>query len=102
MIPAGVTPAGGSSATRQCAPICLLPRHAAPLQRRSARTFLALREEAQGRDARDAASYVEFGSYLVDNCLTKVDRMSMASLAGSTRATLTEKSSSTRSASLRA
>ena len=40
--------------------------------------ILALREEAQGRDARDAVLYVEFGSYLVDNCLTKVDRMSMA------------------------
>ncbi len=40
--------------------------------------ILALREEAQGRDARDGALYVEFGSYLVDNCLTKVDRMSMA------------------------
>jgi asparagine synthase (glutamine-hydrolysing) len=37
-----------------------------------------LREEAAGRDARDTALYVDFASYLVDNCLTKVDRMSMA------------------------
>jgi asparagine synthase (glutamine-hydrolysing) len=37
-----------------------------------------LRAEAAGRDDRDTALYVDFGSYLVDNCLTKVDRMSMA------------------------
>jgi len=40
--------------------------------------ILSLRAEAQDRDARDRALYVELGSYLVDNCLTKVDRMSMA------------------------
>jgi len=40
--------------------------------------IVALREEAAGRDDRDQALYVDFGSYLVDNCLTKVDRMSMA------------------------
>ena len=40
--------------------------------------ILALRDEARGRDPRDQALYVDFGSYLVDNCLTKVDRMSMA------------------------
>jgi len=40
--------------------------------------IVALRAEAQDRDARDRALYVDFGSYLVDNCLTKVDRMSMA------------------------
>jgi asparagine synthase (glutamine-hydrolysing) len=39
---------------------------------------LDLRDEAQGRDSRDQALYVDFGSYLVDNCLAKVDRMSMA------------------------
>jgi asparagine synthase (glutamine-hydrolysing) len=40
--------------------------------------ILALRAEASGREPRDRALYVDFGSYLVDNCLTKVDRMSMA------------------------
>ena len=40
--------------------------------------ILALSAEANGRDDRDRALYVDFGSYLVDNCLTKVDRMSMA------------------------
>ena len=40
--------------------------------------IVALRQEAAGRDDRDTALYVDFGSYLVDNCLTKVDRMSMA------------------------
>ncbi len=40
--------------------------------------IVALREEAAARDDRDKALYVDFGSYLVDNCLTKVDRMSMA------------------------
>jgi asparagine synthase (glutamine-hydrolysing) len=39
---------------------------------------LALQDEARDRDAADRASYVDFSSYLVDNCLTKVDRMSMA------------------------
>jgi len=40
----------------------------------------ALRAEAavHDRDARDQALYVDFASYLVDNCLAKVDRMSMA------------------------
>jgi len=38
----------------------------------------ALRAEALDRDGRDRALYVDFGSYMVDNCLTKVDRMSMA------------------------
>ena len=40
--------------------------------------IVALRKEAAARDDRDQALYVDFGSYLVDNCLTKVDRMSMA------------------------
>ena len=40
--------------------------------------ILALRAEALAREPRDQALYVDFGSYLVDNCLTKVDRMSMA------------------------
>jgi asparagine synthase (glutamine-hydrolysing) len=40
--------------------------------------ILALRREARERDARDRNLYVDFRSYLVDNCLTKVDRMSMA------------------------
>ncbi len=40
--------------------------------------ILRLRSEARERDPRDQALYVDFGSYLVDNCLAKVDRMSMA------------------------
>jgi asparagine synthase (glutamine-hydrolysing) len=40
--------------------------------------ILALQAEARDRDERDKTLYVDFGSYLVDNCLTKVDRMSMA------------------------
>ena len=40
--------------------------------------ILALREESHGLESRDRALYVDFGSYLVDNCLAKVDRMSMA------------------------
>lgn len=52
--------------------------------RRKARTpvgahILALQAEARDRDAKDRALYVDFSSYMVDNCLTKVDRMSMAS-----------------------
>jgi asparagine synthase (glutamine-hydrolysing) len=39
---------------------------------------LALRERARDRDRRDQGLYVDFSSYLVDNCLAKVDRMSMA------------------------
>ncbi|WP_159716480.1 asparagine synthase (glutamine-hydrolyzing) [Geminicoccus flavidas] len=35
-------------------------------------------EEAEGRDAVDRALHVDMKSYLVDNCLVKVDRMSMA------------------------
>ena len=37
-----------------------------------------LQREAGPRDARDRALYVDVRSYLVDNCLAKVDRMSMA------------------------
>jgi len=37
-----------------------------------------LNQEATALGSRDRALYVDFGSYLVDNCLTKVDRMSMA------------------------
>jgi asparagine synthase (glutamine-hydrolysing) len=40
--------------------------------------ILALRSEAEHLDERDRTLFVDFGSYLVDNCLTKVDRMSMA------------------------
>jgi asparagine synthase (glutamine-hydrolysing) len=40
--------------------------------------ILALRAEAHAREPRDQALHVDFGSYLVDNCLAKVDRMSMA------------------------
>jgi asparagine synthase (glutamine-hydrolysing) len=40
--------------------------------------ILALAERAHALDARDRALYVDFKSYLVDNCLVKVDRMSMA------------------------
>jgi asparagine synthase (glutamine-hydrolysing) len=38
----------------------------------------ALRQESSALDARDQALYVDFRSYLVENCLAKVDRMSMA------------------------
>jgi asparagine synthase (glutamine-hydrolysing) len=37
-----------------------------------------LRRRAGARDERDRALYVDVRSYLVDNCLLKVDRMSMA------------------------
>jgi asparagine synthase (glutamine-hydrolysing) len=37
-----------------------------------------LQGRAAGRDARDRALYVDLRSYLPDNCLVKVDRMSMA------------------------
>ena len=37
-----------------------------------------LQREAHARDRRDRALYVDLHSYLVDNCLAKVDRMSMA------------------------
>lgn len=39
---------------------------------------LALRNRARDRERRDQALFVDFSSYLVDNCLAKVDRMSMA------------------------
>jgi asparagine synthase (glutamine-hydrolysing) len=38
----------------------------------------ALRTSAAGLDRRNQSLYVDFSSYLVDNCLAKVDRMSMA------------------------
>ena len=37
-----------------------------------------LRSESRQLEERDQSLYVDFRSYLVDNCLTKVDRMSMA------------------------
>jgi asparagine synthase (glutamine-hydrolysing) len=40
--------------------------------------ILALNAECQHLEPRNRALYVDFSSYLVDNCLTKVDRMSMA------------------------
>jgi asparagine synthase (glutamine-hydrolysing) len=40
--------------------------------------IMQLNAEAADLGARDRALYVDFRSYLVDNCLTKVDRMSMA------------------------
>lgn len=40
--------------------------------------IVKLREEARALDTRSQALYIDFRSYLVDNCLTKVDRMSMA------------------------
>jgi asparagine synthase (glutamine-hydrolysing) len=40
--------------------------------------ILALRAEAATSEPRNQALYVDFGSYMVDNCLSKVDRMSMA------------------------
>ncbi len=46
--------------------------------RPSARTFSPCRRKRRTVTSRDRALYVDFGSYMVDNCLTKVDRMSMA------------------------
>jgi asparagine synthase (glutamine-hydrolysing) len=43
-----------------------------------ARHILDLRAAAVGRDELDRSLYVDVKSYLVDNCLVKVDRMSMA------------------------
>ena len=40
--------------------------------------ILALNEQARGRGEIDRALYTDLKSYLVDNCLVKVDRMSMA------------------------
>ncbi|MFH1277617.1 MAG: asparagine synthase (glutamine-hydrolyzing) [Candidatus Eisenbacteria bacterium] len=40
--------------------------------------ILRLAAEAGGRDAVDRALYIDTRSYLTDNCLVKVDRMSMA------------------------
>ena len=40
--------------------------------------IVTLQWRAGDRDARDRALYVDLRSYLVDNCLVKVDRMSMA------------------------
>jgi asparagine synthase (glutamine-hydrolysing) len=40
--------------------------------------ILALNEQAGGRGEIDRALYTDLKSYLVDNCLVKVDRMSMA------------------------
>jgi asparagine synthase (glutamine-hydrolysing) len=40
--------------------------------------ILELQAQAGERDERTRALYVDFRSYLVDNCLAKVDRMSMA------------------------
>lgn len=42
------------------------------------RHILELRERARDRDELDRSLYVDLKSYLVDNCLVKVDRMSMA------------------------
>jgi asparagine synthase (glutamine-hydrolysing) len=42
------------------------------------RHILDLRERASGRDELDQSLYIDLKSYLVDNCLVKVDRMSMA------------------------
>jgi asparagine synthase (glutamine-hydrolysing) len=44
----------------------------------SDRHILALQEDAADRDELDRGLYVDLRSYLVDNCLVKVDRMSMA------------------------
>jgi asparagine synthase (glutamine-hydrolysing) len=40
--------------------------------------ILDLRDRAVGRDDLDQSLYIDLKSYLVDNCLVKVDRMSMA------------------------
>ena len=42
------------------------------------RHVLELAEQAGEREALDRALYVDVKSYMVDNCLVKVDRMSMA------------------------
>lgn len=42
------------------------------------RHILELREQAVDRDELDQSLYIDLKSYLVDNCLVKVDRMSMA------------------------
>ncbi|MBN1825415.1 MAG: asparagine synthase (glutamine-hydrolyzing) [Candidatus Eisenbacteria bacterium] len=50
----------------------------AALARPAETHVLDLRREAEGRDETDRALFVDARSYLVDNCLVKVDRMSMA------------------------
>jgi asparagine synthase (glutamine-hydrolysing) len=48
------------------------------LDRPAGQHILALGKKAARRDAIDRSLYVDVKSYLVDNCLVKVDRMSMA------------------------
>ncbi len=54
------------------------PEAAAALRHRPEAHIERLHAAAAGRDAVDTALYVDFKSYLVDNCLVKSDRMSMA------------------------
>ena len=54
------------------------PEARAEMTTRSGHHILRLEEEAGNRGQLDRALYVDVRSYLVDNCLVKVDRMSMA------------------------
>jgi len=80
---AQLDPAWGHARWRVFCDEAMRARLLTPAARRAAPTPVgahieALRAEAVGREARDQALHVDFGSYLVDNCLAKVDRMSMA------------------------
>jgi asparagine synthase (glutamine-hydrolysing) len=58
---------------------CLFtPEARAVMSEDSGRHIRGLRAAAADRDELDRSLYVDFKSYLVDNCLVKVDRMSMA------------------------
>ena len=80
---ARLDPAWGHARWRVFCDEAMRQRLLTPEARRAAVTpvgahILALRAEAVAREPRDQTLYVDFGSYMVDNCLTKVDRMSMA------------------------
>jgi asparagine synthase (glutamine-hydrolysing) len=80
---ASLDPALGHARWRQFADETLrrslfAPRWQSSIVTPAAEHILALRREAADLDERDRALYVDVRSYLVDNCLPKVDRMSMA------------------------
>lgn len=80
---AGLDPALGHARWRLYADQALRSRlftpEAAGAMTRPVETHIErLHEEAAGRDSVDTALFVDFKSYLVDNCLVKSDRMSMA------------------------
>jgi asparagine synthase (glutamine-hydrolysing) len=54
------------------------PQARAAVRTPAAEHILSIAEECQHLDHRRRMLYVDFRSYLVDNCLAKVDRMSMA------------------------